>query len=228
MSDVSDSQNRTLIRYSGLTKSFKSREILSNLELEIERGQVHLLNGDNGSGKSTLLRVIAGLTEADQGYAVFAGGKRDRSSLIASQQKALRKKVMYLHQTPYVFDGSVKKNLSYTVMEGLNHKQCQMKVEEALEWAELEDLRDNSAKKLSGGEKQRLALARAWLRNASVLLLDEPTANLDAASRAKTVKLLEDLKMAGVAMVIACHEKMDFLSLADDVWTLENGRLTII
>lgn len=225
MKGTAADQHATLIKFRKLSKRYDQREIFSDVSLDVQSAKSYLLTGKNGSGKSTLLRVMSGLLAPDSGL-IYIGGQTGQSELSWSiQQKRLREAVMYMHQSPYLFDGTVKKNLQYALSDTLGSEEKKHKVQQALQWAGLEDLSASPAKQLSGGEKQRVALARAWLRNASILLLDEPTANLDQASRLKTIDLLASLKKSGVSLLIACHEYQEFMPITDGILCLKEGLL---
>jgi len=217
-------QDSAIMIFRELSKSYGKRLIFSGVSLELQAAESYLLTGKNGSGKSTLLRVISGLLAPDTGL-IYIRGNQKVSSNWSKQQKILRAAVMYMHQSPYLFDGTVKKNLEYALAGTSDSEQIREKLHQALQWADLEGLSESPAKQLSGGEKQRVALARAWLRNASVLLLDEPTANLDQQSRQKTIELLDSLKKSGVSLVIACHEHQEFLDISNGVLQLDKGAL---
>ena len=207
------------IEYQHIHQRFGKREILNDITVWLQQGEVVLLTGDNGSGKSTLLRIMAGLLKPDSGNVVGA----KEPGAISHSRKTLLKEVMYLHQTPYLFDGSVKKNLLYALNKGREDRAKQ--VDQALEWVGLEHLAEENAKTLSGGERQRIALARALLRRPRFLLLDEPTAHLDAISSARISNLLLELKSRSVSMLIASHEPFYLGDLIDVEYKLENGRL---
>ncbi len=207
------------IEYQHIHQRFGKREILNDINVRLQQSEVVLLTGDNGSGKSTLLRIMAGLLKPDSGNVVCA----DKPGAISHSRKTLLKEVMYLHQTPFLFDGSVKNNLLYALNKGRVDRAKQ--VDLALEWVGLERLADENAKTLSGGERQRIALARALLRQPRFLLLDEPTAHLDAVSNAQISNLLLELKSRSVSMLIASHEPFYLGDLIDVEYTLDNGRL---
>ncbi|PID46443.1 MAG: hypothetical protein CSB47_04080 [Proteobacteria bacterium] len=213
-----------LLSYVGLQKQFGSRDILNAINVTLQRGECHLLLGENGAGKTTLLRIMAGLLKPEAGH--ISVNKRTLCWLRA--RPLLRDKVMYLHQMPYLFDGSVLQNLKYAVASsssGMCSSQRNASIEEVLEWSGLAALVKCPAKQLSGGEKQRLALARARLRRAPVLLLDEPTSNMDSESLQKTLALLASLKALGTCMLIACHEPSNFMEIADGEYQLSAGDL---
>ena len=213
--------DKPLLGYTGISKRFASRTILNSIELELHKGQCHLLLGENGVGKSTLLRIMAGLLKPDAAMIGF----QEQSLSWKKARQLLREQVMYLHQTPYLFDGSVLQNLNYALPPSISRMQKSKSISEVLAWSGLENLVESPAKQLSGGEKQRLALARARLRNAPILLLDEPTSNLDQASRERTLALLSSLKDEGISMLIACHDLSWFTEISNGEYRLSAGSL---
>lgn len=214
---------KSLIGFEGISKVFEQREILRAIDIDLKAGECHLLLGENGAGKSTLLRIMAGLLAPDAGLVHAEGGALSwRKS-----RRLLRSNIMYLHQTPYLFDGSVVQNLKYALPKTLSKPERDKKIQQALAWGELEALAMSPAKQLSGGERQRVALARARLRQAPILLLDEPTSNLDRASRARTIALLASLKNSGVCLLLACHEQQGMREISEGTYHLSKGYLTL-
>lgn len=212
----------TQLSYHGISLSFADRSILQDLDLQLHGGRCILLCGANGVGKSTLLRVVAGLQPPRQARITSNRGETNwRHS-----RKSLLKQVVYLHQSPYMFEGSVERNLACALPWNMRRSERRARIESALQWALLGDIRNNPAKQLSGGERQRVALARAWLRRPRALLLDEPTSNLDRASRDRTEALLLRLKDEGMALLIASHDPEHFQRLADEILLLRDGQLT--
>ncbi|MEE9326275.1 MAG: energy-coupling factor ABC transporter ATP-binding protein [Cocleimonas sp.] len=204
----------------GLSFFIKNRQpkrILNNTSIELKGGECVLLTGKNGSGKSTLLRILAGLLKPDS-TTINTGFE---SLSWKKGHKLIRKKVMYLHQEPYMFEGTVKRNLEYAV----KGRKSAHQIIQALQWANLEHRADTSAKCLSGGEKQRVALAQAWLKQPSVLLLDEPTANMDEESRRATEELLLKFKQMGVALLIASHDVNHFYQTMNKRLLLVDGNI---
>jgi len=208
-----------MIDYQNIKLKLGGRDILSGASISLEPNQVILLSGDNGSGKSTLLRVMAGLLKPDSGNIVCAGDTCQFSRCQAS----LLEQVMYLHQIPYMFDCSVKKNLMFAHKKGRGDRL--KLIDQALEWVGMSHMADADARTLSGGERQRVALARALLRRPRILLLDEPTAHLDAISNAQIGSLLGELKSHTVSMLIASHEPCYLSDLVNVEYKLEDGRI---
>lgn len=213
------------IEFIQITRKFgkgkQTKNILENIDLTLQKGQCTLLTGKNGSGKSTLLRVLAGLIKPDSTMV-----KTNQQLLKWKQaRKYLRRNIMYLYQEPYMFDGTVSRNLSYALDSTLSSQQSKHKIKQALEWADLEHRETTSAKCLSGGEKQRLALAQAWLKQPPILLLDEPTANMDKHSKRRTGDLFSGFKEAGTTLLIASHDLDHLLHIMDRRLILQNGQL---
>jgi len=208
------------LEYSQIQKTFgkgkQAKLILKNTHIDLTQGECTLLSGKNGSGKSTIMRILSGLIKADT-LDIRFNGKTQKSK---PAYQLIRQHVMYLYQEPYMFDGSVKRNLGYA-LESKNSA----KIQQALEWSELEHRKDTEAKCLSGGEKQRLALAQAWLKQPSVLLLDEPTANMDKHAKQRTGNLLSEFKQNGTTLLIASHDLDHLLAIMDRRLILENGKL---
>ena len=185
-----------------LAKQFGPRVLFENARLAFESGSGYVLTGPNGSGKTTLLRIAAGLEPAD-GLVEFRG----QPSLIVGYPEEWRREIVYVHQQPYLFHTSVEKNLEYGLARrGLASAERTARAREALEWAGLGDRRKVPPDKLSGGEKQRVALARAKLLNPTLLLLDEPTANLDGEARKQVLELVTALCIENHTVVVASHD----------------------
>jgi len=201
------------VYFTDISKRWKARQILDGIDIALHGGDCLLISGENGSGKSTLLRIMAGLLKPDAAWVSTGIEKQSWRHY----RKLLRQQIMYLHQTPYLFDGSVEKNLSYV--------QSSLDIDEAMQWAGMTHLAKQSVHGLSGGERQRVALARVWLKQPGVLLLDEPTANLDQESRQRTIELLSKLKENAVAIVIASHDPVHFDHVVTTQKLLKAGKL---
>ena len=209
------------IEFINLHKHFGHRQILTGTDLVLSSGQCSLLSGSNGAGKSTLLRICAGLEKPDQGEVDIGLGQQAWKYY----RRTLQAETVYLHQQPYMFDGTVMQNLAYALPRDTPQARHKQRVSDALAWAELEAIASNSAKTLSGGERQRVAIARAWLRKPTVMLLDEPTTNMDQEARRRTIQLLCSLKEQGIALLVASHDPKHFYSLTNSWLELSAGRI---
>jgi tungstate transport system ATP-binding protein len=158
-----------------LTRSYNGRTVLSVDQLEIYRAQVHALVGPSGAGKSTLLRLLNFLEKPSQGVVRY---KEHEFSLSAEMPMALRRQVTTVFQHPILLDRSVQDNIAYG-MRLRGEKNYAERVAEMMRRFGLNSLAQQRVRTLSGGEAQRVALARALVIKPEVLLLDEPTANLD-------------------------------------------------
>ena len=213
-----------VIQFTEISKSFSRTKILTDVTVTINGGRIYLLSGENGAGKSTLLKILSGLLTPDRGSVNF--GFHSRS--IKRSRKELLRYLMYMHQSPYMFSGSVSKNLSIALNPFKISKHRARDINDALHWAMLSRHKEVPAKSLSGGQQQRVALARAWLRQPPFLLLDEPVTNMDAPSALRTLELLQSLKDAGVGIVISSHNHQFFCEHIDQHLVLSDGRLTSV
>jgi tungstate transport system ATP-binding protein len=214
--------SQALLEAAGLVRRLGGRRVLDGLGLSVERGQGYVLSGDNGSGKTTLLRILAGLDAADAGVLRFEG----EQTQLPRYPDGWRLRAVYVHQHPYLFHTSVAANIAYGLKaRGVPREQWRQKVEEAIDWAGVREVAAVPPQNLSGGEKQRVALARAKVLSPQLLLLDEPTANLDADGRRRTLELMARLFAEGLSVLIACHDR-ELIELPGVTrFHLENGKL---
>jgi tungstate transport system ATP-binding protein len=211
-----------LLSIGGLKKTFGERQLFDIDRLVFREGAAYVLTGLNGTGKSTLLRILAGLESAEVDSVSFLGV----ATSLAPYSSILREAVVYVHQHPVMFSTSVADNIAYGLnARGLAREDAARRVAEAMQWAGVEHLRKSKPVTLSGGEKQRVALARAKVLRPKLLLLDEPTANLDGAAREQVIALIPSLTAAGSTVVMACHDR-DLISLPNvERLKLRDGRL---
>lgn len=198
-----------LLSIQGLSKTFGGRRLLDIDHLEIAPATAYVLTGMNGSGKSTLLRILSGLEPASAGQIRFNG----TSVKLKPYPASMRDAIVYVHQHPVMFGTSVIANIGYGLrVRGQSRQAVAHRVEQAMEWAGLSHLRNHRPATLSGGEKQRVALARANILAPRLLLLDEPTANLDGDARHQVMALIPRLVSEGVSLIMACHDR-DLISM---------------
>ena len=185
-------------------KRHGQRTLLNGATLELETGNGYVLIGPNGSGKTTLLRVIAGLDRADDGSVAYRGRVFEARG---DYPESWRREIVYVHQQPYLFRTSLQENIEYGLARrGLSKDACRKIAREALEWAGLSERSNVPPHRLSGGEKQRVALARAKVLDPVLLLLDEPTANLDGEARAQVLELVRALITESHTVLVATHD----------------------
>ena len=209
----------------GVSKRFGEIDALRDLTLEIERGEVIAVLGPNGSGKSTLLRILAALEQPTSGDILFEGKNVDRKD-----NGSWRKWTTLAFQRPVVLRGSVFDNVAYGLRRrGLSSDEIEERVSGALHLLGLEALAERKAKSLSGGEKQRLSIARAVVLETDLLLLDEPTVNLDPESLDIVKKFILGLReRPDITVVLATHDMEIARELSDRVILLSEGRVVEI
>lgn len=194
----------SLLSAQRLRKSYGERLLLDINALTFARGASYLLTGDNGSGKTTLLRILAGLEQAETGVFLFNGVRYGSAADLAR----LAPRVLYVHQHSYLFHTSVAANLEYGLkLGGVPRSEREELVRAEMAWAGVTHLADVPTHRLSGGEKQRVALARARILKPQLLLLDEPTANLDDDARVQVGSLIQQMREARNCVVIATHDR---------------------
>lgn len=190
------------MKTNAFAKTYASRKVLELPEIALKSGAVTAVIGANGSGKSTMAKILAGIEAAD-------GNKRAISS----------GRVGYLPQKPFAFRLSVEQNLA---LNGGDEK----KRTELLEALGLMSLRRSRAKRLSGGETAKMALARSLLGTYDLLILDEPTAAMDMASTLAAEKLIANYaRDTGCAVLLITHSIQQARRIADEVLYLEAGKL---
>jgi tungstate transport system ATP-binding protein len=208
--------------YRNISKHYRRKLVLSEVSINLSNSDCFIITGENGAGKTTLLRILAGLEKPDNAIITINQGP-DKSW--RSCRARLSKSVMYLHQQPYMLAGSVGRNLEYTAKLNAAIFDKAEAVDQVVQWAGLEHLTEQNAVSLSGGQQQRVALARARLRNPQLLLLDEPTANLDIDGRDKTISILKTFLESGTAIVISTHDPNIFNELQARTLQLKDHKL---
>jgi len=206
----------------GVRKRFGARLLFDIDRLAIETGGAYVLVGPNGSGKTTLMRILAGLEREAAGRLLFHG----EQVVFSAYPERLRQAIVYVHQHPYLFHTSLHHNLAYGLKcRGLPAAERERRIEDAIAWAGLGARRATPPAKLSGGEKQRAALARARALEPELLLLDEPTSSLDREGRAQTLALLAQLRDERRTVIVACHDQEIIALEGYSRLHLEDGRI---
>ena len=201
----------------GLVFEAGGRRLIDGLDLQLQAGPLTVVLGPNGAGKSLLLRLLHGLIAPAAGRISWAGRAPDR---------ALRLRQALVFQRPVLLRRSVAANLRYALAaHGIRGAERQARAEQWLARAGLAALARRPARLLSGGEQQRLALARALACAPEVLLLDEPTASLDPASALAIETLIGAARDAGTKVVLVTHDLAQARRLAEQVVFLDRGRV---
>lgn len=207
-----------------IVKRYQEREVLNIEHLEIPAGRIYTILGPNGSGKTTLLRIMALLLVNDLGSLEVLD---EKVAWGKSQVLRLRRQMSMVTQTAFMFQGSVFYNVAY----GLRKRQTtggeiKRRVDEALEMVGMSAYREADSRTLSGGERQKIAIARALILKPQVLFLDEPTSNIDMASGAEIEKYIRDInKTWGTTIIMVTHNLFQAKRVADEVLFLHEGRI---
>ena len=200
----------------GLKKIYGTRQVLSIPRLTVSSGLITAVAGANGAGKTTLLNLLAGLERKDGGEILYDGREEPPFS-----------EMTLVFQEPYLISGTVRKNIAWPMkIRKISRVQIKERVEELAEELGLLPLLERRTDRLSAGEKQKTALARALSFWPRLLLLDEPSANLDRETTAEIERIL--LKMnreRGTTIIIVTHDLEQAGRLADNVIFLDMGQI---
>jgi len=204
------------LRLDGVTFEAGGRRIIDGVSMEIDAGSRTMLLGPNGAGKSVLLRLCHGLLAPTAGTIAWNSAELDGGP---------RRQAM-VFQRPVLLRRSVLGNVMYALkLSGVSARQGNVRAREALCKVGLAALADHAARVLSGGEQQRLALARVWALRPEILFLDEPTASLDPGATHEIERIIQDLHEAGTKIVMVTHNLGQARRLGDEILFLHQGRL---
>jgi len=208
------------IRARGLSKRFGSLVAVDQVDLAVPKANVYGFLGPNGSGKSTTIRMLCGLLTPTAGEIDVLGLR------VPEQAEALRLRIGYMTQKFSLFeDLSVRENLEFlAAVQGLGKAQARQRIDELVQLYHFEDRQRQLAGTMSGGQKQRLALAGAVIHRPELLLLDEPTSAVDPESRRDFWEKLFDLADAGTTLLVSTHY-MDEAERCHRLAILDRGRL---
>ena len=199
-----------MISIKNLQKSYDDKVLFDNFDLEIPDGSFVVITGESGSGKSTLLNMIGGIEEPDGGSIKVDGFDVTGRG---NKREYFRDVVGFLFQNFALLENkTVKENLEMIQKAG----RSGMEINEALEKVGLKDVLNKKVYKLSGGEQQRIALARLMIKKCSLILADEPTGSLDKRNSDVVMSVLHDLNLKGKTVVVVTHDQ-DIVSRADNV-----------
>ena len=202
------------IKTEGLVLEADGERLIDVARLTLDAGSLTIVMGPNGAGKSLLLRLLHGIIEPTAGKVTWAG---------APLSEAVRRRQAMVFQKPVLLRRSVAANLDFVL--GLHGRASAARRAELLEQVGLQGKAGQPARLLSGGEQQRLALARALATNPGVLFLDEPTASLDPASVLMIEEIVRSTQDAGTKVIFVTHDVGQARRLADDVVFIHRGRV---
>ncbi len=214
----------TVYTIARLTKRFGTRTVLDIGNLEIADGSIYALLGPNGAGKTTLLNILAFLDAPTRGQ-IHYHGKPIR--FIEAQLQELRKEVVMVDQHPILFSTTVFKNLEFGLkIRRIAKKERERIIEETLDLVDMRSFIRAQAHRLSGGETQRVALARGLALSPKVFLCDEPTASVDAENQTTIMNILRRInEEKKITVIFTTHDRSRAADLAHHTLVLDNGRL---
>jgi molybdopterin-binding protein len=212
-----------IVELRNVTKTFAKKTVLDSVNLQILDGEILALLGPNGSGKTTLLKILASILRPTDGEIHFCGVKVTDQNV-----EKIRMESTLVFQKTVLFSATVYDNIAYGLrIRKVTKNEIDRKVAHVLKLVRLEGFEKRPARKLSGGEQQRVALARALALNTRLLLLDEPTANLDP----KNVVIVEEAiattnRELKTTIVMATHNMFQAKNLPHRIALIEDGRIT--
>ncbi|MFT4518934.1 MAG: lipopolysaccharide export system ATP-binding protein [Halioglobus sp.] len=213
-----------LLKASNLAKAYRGREVIQDVSLEIESGQVVGLLGPNGAGKTTCFYMIIGIIPADLGIITING--EDITS--RTMHERARRGIGYLPQEASIFRKLTVGDNIMAILEtrsDLNKKQRVSRRDELLEEFHVEHLRDNLGQSLSGGERRRIEIARALATEPQFILLDEPFAGVDPISVSDIKQIINHLRDRGIGVLITDHNVRDTLDICEKAYIVGEGHI---
>jgi len=210
------------VEVQGVSHRYGQREALKGISMAFDEGEITALIGPNGSGKSTLLRIIAGLEMPTEGRILIRGE--------VETSNTLRRMATLVFQKTAMFNTSVYDNVAYGLkLRGIGASETKEKVQNSLRMVGLEGFEKRRARRLSGGEQQRVSLARALTLQPDILLLDEPSANLDPRSASIVESVISRAnRELGTTIIMASHNIIQARQLASKVAILQDGTFVAI
>lgn len=210
--------NKSIIELKNIAKSFGKQNVLKNINLNVQQGQVVGLIGPSGSGKSTIIKIALGMEVADKGTAEIFEAKMPNRKLLS--------KIGYMAQTDALYMALTGfENLKfYAKMKGIKSSELQLQIDHVAEVVDLKDALNKRVEGYSGGMMRRLSLGIALLGNPKLLILDEPTVGIDPALRRKIWRELKRIKNNGQSILITTHV-MDEAEQVDEVALILDGNV---
>ncbi len=213
-----------LYTLSNIKKTYERKKILDIDFLEIDKGIIYGLLGPNGAGKTTLLKILAFLDSPTSGKILYNNSK---IKFTEKKLQILRKKVVLLNQHPILFTTTVYKNIEFGLkIRNIQKKERDKIIRESLELVGMNDFIEAPANKLSGGETQRVALARILAISPDVLLCDEPTSNIDVTNQEVVMDILKKINaQKRISIIFTIHNRIQAKSLANQILFLDHGKI---
>ncbi len=214
-----------MILIEGVTKKYGDKKVLDDVSFKIEGGEFVTIVGSSGAGKTTLIHAMIGGEDIDEGRINI--DQYEVEKLTPAQAQEYRRKIGIVFQDFKLLPKkTVFENVAFALeVAGYNKDFIEKRTAEVLKLTGLENLRNNFPKQLSGGEKQRTAIARALVHGPQLLFADEPTGNLDPENATALAKLLLKINQHGTTVILATHNKEVISTIKKRIITLDEGKL---
>lgn len=214
-----------MINFENVSKHYDTQTALRNITFSIEKGEMAFITGLSGSGKTTLLKLIYLSEKPDEG--TISIDSRELNTLKESEIPVLRRKIGFVFQDFRLLNNrNVFENIALALrIRGINDKDVKTRVFDALKTVNLRHKADYYPDTLSGGEQQRVVIARAIVSEPTVLLADEPTGNVDPDTSAGIIRTFKNINATGTTIIIATHNRELFRDTGRRVLKLDNGNL---
>jgi cell division transport system ATP-binding protein len=218
-------QSGPMIHFENVTKEYELQTALRDVTCSIEKGEMVFLTGPSGSGKTTMLKLVYLAELPDQGNITISGW--DTGSLKESSIPLVRRNIGVVFQDFRLLDNrNIFENIALALrIRGIGEREIKMRVYEALKTVNLRHKADSYPRRLSGGEQQRIVIARAIVAEPTVLLADEPTGNLDPDTAEDVLKTFKEIHAKGTTILIATHNRELYRNSGKRVLRLEAGAL---
>ncbi|MDO8529942.1 MAG: ATP-binding cassette domain-containing protein [bacterium] len=213
-----------MIKFSKVTKIYPPDiTVLQDVSFEVKEGEFVSIVGKSGAGKTTLIRMMLGLEQPTYGDVFFDGV--NISHISSDELQKIRRRIGGIYQDYRLLpDKTAYENVAYIMAaSGKENEEIETEVPKLLEVIGLKEKADNFPAELSGGEQQRLAVARALVNYPDVIIADEPTGNLDPYNAYEVISLLEKINRAGKTVILSTHDREIINKLGKRVITIENG-----
>ena len=222
---MSNPENPIILKVQKLTKAYGGRSVVSGLSFQVREGEVVALLGPNGAGKTTAFYMTIGLIRPESGKVYFKNQDVTEEPI----HKRARLGMGYLAQEPSIFRHLTVEENILCILETLplSREEQKKRCQELLKELHLEHLAKKKAITLSGGERRRLEITRSLVTQPSLLLLDEPFANIDPLAVNDVKKMVQHLKRKGISILITDHNAREIFSIADRSYLIQEGKVLL-